>query len=509
MSASREKKKRQEFLANGGVDPKAVRAAEQQAAEKKAKILYTSLAVVFVVVTAALLVFNSGILQRSKTALTIDGEKYNVADVAFYYTNTYQNLVQSLGGETYAAMFGLDTTKSLKEQTTTWGNSSEEQTWHDYILEQSIDALKLIHVATKKAEAEGLTLDEADLANFDSTVAAAKNIATSAGMSYKAYLSAAYGSVMTPSIYEDLLKDNLLADKYVTTYQESLTFTEDEIVAEYEANKNTYDVVDGAYFYISGAPEAKTDAEGKTVAATEEEIAAAMAEAKKQAEKILAAYKDGQSLETLSIENNGTYTGDTKMSYNSSVAGTWLFDESRKAGDSAVLEDTTNNRYYIAAFNGRQRNNTPNYNVRHILVTADNLDLADGETATNEQILAKAEEILASWDKTEAGFATLANEYSQDTGSNTNGGLYEDVTEGYMVTEFNDWCYAEGRTAGDTGIVETTHGQHIMYFVGYGDTEYWHSACESQLRSDTYSAWETEVTESVTVERLSGLDSVG
>ena len=40
MSASREKKKRQEYFAGGGVDAKAARAAEQKAAEKKAKILY-------------------------------------------------------------------------------------------------------------------------------------------------------------------------------------------------------------------------------------------------------------------------------------------------------------------------------------------------------------------------------------------------------------------------------------------------------------------------------------
>ena len=39
MSASREKKKRQELLANGAADPKAARAAEQKAAERKSNIL--------------------------------------------------------------------------------------------------------------------------------------------------------------------------------------------------------------------------------------------------------------------------------------------------------------------------------------------------------------------------------------------------------------------------------------------------------------------------------------
>ena len=125
-------------------------------------------------------------------------------------------------------------------------------------------------------------------------------------------------------------------------------------------------------------------------------------------------------------------------------------------------------------------------------------------------IAGKAQEILDSWDGTEEGFATLAEEYSQDTGSKDNGGLYENVTKGSMVTEFEDWCYEPGRKAGDTGIVESSYGQHIMYFVGYGTTPYWYSACESALISNAYSEWQTEMTDSVTAEVNEGaMDSIG
>ena len=34
-----------------------------------------------------------------------------------------------------------------------------------------------------------------------------------------------------------------------------------------------------------------------------------------------------------------------------------------------------------------------------------------------------------------------------------------------MVTEFNDWCFDESRKPGDHGIVETSYGYHLMYFV--------------------------------------------
>ena len=69
-----------------------------------------------------------------------------------------------------------------------------------------------------------------------------------------------------------------------------------------------------------------------------------------------------------------------------------------------------------------------------------------------------------------------------------------------MITEFNDWCYEAGRKSGDTGIVETTYGSHIMYFVGYADTQYWHYACENALKSEAYSDWYNATMESVTAE---------
>ena len=70
MSASREKKRRQEQLANGTVNPRTAREAEQRAAEKRSNMLYTLLAVAFIVVAIFLVVYNSGIIERNKTAAT-------------------------------------------------------------------------------------------------------------------------------------------------------------------------------------------------------------------------------------------------------------------------------------------------------------------------------------------------------------------------------------------------------------------------------------------------------
>ena len=117
--------------------------------------------------------------------------------------------------------------------------------------------------------------------------------------------------------------------------------------------------------------------------------------------------------------------------------------------------------------------------VRHILVMPEND--ADADWATAE---AKAQEILDLWlagEKTEQSFAELAVEHSEDTGSVNNGGLYENVYVGQMVPEFEEWCFDEARQIGDYGIVKTTYGYHVMYFVGSVDI--WFHTAKSEMLS--------------------------
>ena len=108
--------------------------------------------------------------------------------------------------------------------------------------------------------------------------------------------------------------------------------------------------------------------------------------------------------------------------------------------------------------------------VRHILIQPES---AAGESTYTEAEWAaaekKANEVLNEWlagDASEDSFADLANTYSTDPGSASNGGLYEDVYVGQMVPPFEEWCFDDSRKVGDHGIVKTDYGYHIMYYVG-------------------------------------------
>ena len=111
--------------------------------------------------------------------------------------------------------------------------------------------------------------------------------------------------------------------------------------------------------------------------------------------------------------------------------------------------------------------------VRHILIcpqggTEDENGNVTYSEAEWEQCRAEAQELLDKWqaeDGTEDGFAEFAMNYTEDPGSMSTGGLYTDVYVGQMVEPFENWCFEEGRQYGDTGLVQTNYGYHIMYFV--------------------------------------------
>lgn len=145
-----------------------------------------------------------------------------------------------------------------------------------------------------------------------------------------------------------------------------------------------------------------------------------------------------------------------------------------------------------------RKDDTPSsISVRHILIIPEGEPEVDeyGETSyTQEQMAqawAKAQDILDQWaagEATEESFAALAGEYSEDPGSVNNGGLYEDVLPGQMVVPFNDWCFNPERQVGDTGLVETSYGVHVMYFSAVTDpTPYWLGAAKTQLMSEKLS----------------------
>ncbi|MBQ3357058.1 MAG: peptidylprolyl isomerase [Oscillospiraceae bacterium] len=158
---------------------------------------------------------------------------------------------------------------------------------------------------------------------------------------------------------------------------------------------------------------------------------------------------------------------------------THLYDLAAEEAENA--DEATLSAYYDAHaedYAAERVEKVNNVSVRHILITPEGEK--DPETGDySEEAWAAAEEtanaVYAEWqqDPTEDNFAALANEKSADPGSNTEGGLYEDFDTATMVAEFTSWSFDPARAYGDTGIVKTSYGYHIMFFVGQTENRGW------------------------------------
>ncbi len=529
MSASREKKQRQ----GSGPANKGLSAKEQAAAAKRKTIQYTAIGVVCAVLVAALLIWDAGFIQRGATAATIGNTDYSAAEVSYYYFSAYQVTAMY-------AQYGLtayDTSVAPEKQTySTDAETGEVTTYADYFRQSALDQLVSVTAMYEAAMADGYT--EADVKDtVDAEIASTEVSARNNGYSsLKQFLVAMYGKMITPSIYRDIITRQAVADLYKSDYTSSLEYTDADLDAYYAENADTLDTYEYSYLYFTPAEVETTDADGNEL--SEEEVAAAktqaMTDAKAKADEAAQRLADGESVEDIAaaLEPSSSAAGNSSLgsALNSTYAD-WLKASGRTAGDVDVVE-YTDNGYYAVAFLGRYVDETPSANVRHILIkaelTQDDPATEEDESATEpteEQMAAaraKAEDILAQWqngEATEASFAALADEYSEDArnedGSlSSAGGLYEHVYPGDFVASFNDWLFNEGaRKPGDTGIVENSgnyYGCHVIYYVGSNPGEFvWKRTAEQTMANTATTEWQEGLEANVTVTEQSGMKYVG
>ena len=85
----------------------------------------------------------------------------------------------------------------------------------------------------------------------------------------------------------------------------------------------------------------------------------------------------------------------------------------------------------------------------------------------------KADKLLKDWSghwltnrNSDSNFARLANENSMDAGTRADGGLLTGVHAGQLIAPLDTWCFDPARQPGDTAVIQSELGWHIVYFRG-------------------------------------------
>jgi len=443
------------------------------------RALITLGAIAAVVIIICSFVINSNFFYNKATALTVGDTKYTTAEFNYFYNTAYNQFYNSLGD--YASAV-IDSSRPLSEQYYT-----ETESFADYFKQVAFTQMQEVTAAYDQAVARGLTLSAEDRQSIDDTVAQMELYGQLYGVTADQYLTQMYGKGFTTATLEKLLSRMALARQFYTETTEGYSFTEEELKAAYAAHKDEYDILSYRVYYVPNGDDAEA------AYATADEIATA---------------KDGEEFAALVLanapeESRSAYTEPDSTLYvvdGASLAGydygSWLLESGRKANETTVVESSSGAGYYVVMFVGRDDNNYNTVSMRHILVQIQ--PDANGEITEEDRDEAKAkiEQIrteFESGDRSEDSFAALANEYSDDAGSNTTGGLYEHVARNQMVQPIDEFLFSSDRVSGDTEILyyeNTDHytGYHLVYFVGQGEI-YADYIADTSLRAENYEDW--------------------
>lgn len=435
---------------------------------------------------------DNGTLLRGKTAAESENFEISGTMMAYFYASNYQNYYS------YLSYLGADPTVSLKSQPCSY---LENGTWFDYFVNVTKSYTDELLALCEGAKAAGVELTAEDLADIDTTISQLEETAKAYGYSTDAYVSMAFGSGVKEKDVRACLELTALATKYSAEYNAGLSYTLDEKEAYYGEHTSDFEGVDYYAFTVNAGDFMAKDTEGNPVGDTTEASATAKAEAEKLAaagsadefksliaDYITANHDHDHDAATVDAEVESCFNYHKEAAAISSISE-WAF--SAKAGDTHMTGaegDTTFNVYYLTK--AAYRDETPTRNVRHILFTTDTY--ADNT---------KANEVYAEWEAagfTEEKFLELAAQYNEDTGSQANGGLYENVAVGDMVNSFNNWLFYTAKNVGDHSIVESEYGWHIMYYAGEGEGAAWETQVTSALKTNDYNEMLTANKASVT-----------
>lgn len=451
------------------------RKEEELKAQKRKKIdRITGIVILAAVVIGLLFIPLRKYIATHSAYITVGGHDITEVEFDYYYHLASSEYINTYGQ--YLAYMGFNAKGDFASQ-----KYSEDLSWKDFFEQLAVDSIKQNKSLLDAAEAAGFTYDTTkDYEVFAETI---KDAAKEAGETKGKYYKMTFGKNATEAALKPFIEEGYLAAAYYKSIAEEKEPAADAIQSYYDENTDTYDSVDYKLIEIAAElPEAEkvTDENGKETEKEldEEVVKVAMEAAKAMAdaamEEIL---KDGESK-----------TGMLKSAVSAKYRD-WLFDAERASGDKTVIEDADNHKYYVLLFEKRYLDETATANIRAIMTKTGN-----------------GEDILAEWNAagaTEDAFISMVEKYSEDTYTNTNGGLYEELSKSTLDSTLSDWIFAEDRKAGDTVSIVEEGVTYVMYYVEDGRPE-WQVKIAGTLLSEAMNEYLTALQESYEVEDPNG-----
>ena len=526
-------------------------AAKRQPQKKDRTSTFVLIAIAALLVLSLILVVfsDSGVKQRS--TVIVSSENYDVTGtmLAYFEGAAYTNLFSQYYNLYYSYYYSGDAASAY---------AMAQQAMSQYTLDDFFDSalatVKELLVLGDAAKAANLTLDEEDLASIQETIDSiggnytanfgsgvkekdvrrALELQTLAGKYYDLYVENTLDSITDEEIAkyiednkanfysahalklaltlnaEDYADDEAafeeakaLADTYVAKLEAATTVDEFRTaVVEYLVERD-FDSTVTAKVPLNLMPEADALATHKQ--AIVEKLVDILVEGKEEGEVL---YEDGtleKALATVAdtLESTcATALASLEVSQNYVEGSTdeavlWLINAETAVGATKSVDASDDTKYSRTVYmltEALHVESEETVNAGHILIAANKSTATEAELAAAKE---KAEQLLATYlagEQTKEAFEKLAKANTSDSGI-----FYDNITEGQLITEFNDWIFSEERSEiGETTIVQTAYGYHVIYWDGEGDTTSVASA-KNGIVSERYEAYIAEGEKALTV----------
>ena len=420
------------------------------------KVVVIVLAVVILAV--ALMVGLASCTNYSKIEV-IRSENFTVSAAMVTYSlyDTYHYYYNYFGEDMLKLYFGIDPSKSLTEQ---YSDAEKGITWFDVFETEAIDGFCNALALCEAAVDAGIELSDVDRKYIDSEIKEIESLAQKDGMTLKEYIKSIYGKNVKEEDIKKSLEIFRLANKMRYKDYDDATVSADEIQAVLDKEGDTFLMRDVIYLELTLSNEdAKTEkikeyATRLKNAATEEEFRAI---AKEFLESEYCVNKDAtKKIVEETVQN--TVAEDDKTAIDN-----WMFASTTTIGSTYVREETTAHIVYMAVSEAAMDESETRNMYTIVFEPSVYGDL--------EACKAKAEEVYALWEnsgKNMETFKTLAATYTTDYVSVSSGGYYPNVKNDDMIDELNEWLF-EATEAGESVIIKSEYGYHIMVYAGVGE----------------------------------------
>lgn len=455
-------------------------------ARRKALFHIISAVIIVALVIFGTVFYETGIKEKLKSPLTINGESIDSSEFSFMY---HYILI-----ENGVDIFASDTQDMLLSPC----DDPKFSNNREFFLDLTAQELQTMQILYDDAHSHGYSISENHYALARAYIDWLKTKASDINVPLDTYIRGVFGSQV-----DEQCVLNTLAKKYFTEDYASgdklieLSATDKQATDAYNANANAYDLVD--YKLIRIVYEQRDDSFITTANLNANAIIEKMAHDPELFELSASEFFTGDDQERL-LEPDSARVSNVR--YNDFVHTDfrdWLFDQERTPGDTTIFYD--NDGFpIILCFVERHRQSVPLRDVRIVRINYESsMDVMPGEDLSElgfysiSQAQETAQDIyeyISSANKVQE----IENIYTDEVLS----GIVvvtadTDVYIGKYETILNDWIFDSNRQANDKKILEGDGCFYVVFFVNESVNPEWYDRVNSFIRMNNYQAFINEM----------------